>query len=198
MGFVPHLALGALVLLGAGCSSPPQPIAPARAAVSGDTARFGSGPVALSVDGRHVVLQLKRPARAWFFNAHPGGWVDLLTIRSVPEGRSEIVVPYTAVDRRGGAYAASDVFTSVTTRRDLDRMGTPLAHGRVRTRDALLVVVHDGTVAPDPHVDGGGYRFFRVVDDADPASVPEVMFRSRPGVAWASYMIRPPAPAPRR
>jgi hypothetical protein len=208
-------APAALAIAAACASRPLQPVAPSRISAVGSMEQFGAGAVAMSGDGRYVVMELAMTARVAFFNAHPDGWLELLDTRTVRRGRTEISLPLNALERTGGsafgAAPANPSMQNCTTRPGINttergtarrnclaqnaaeeaRRGAVLSPSpRVRFRDALLIVVWDQARDPDPPPGDLSYEQFRVPGgSAVYRAVPEIMFRTRV-TSWAAYFIR--------
>lgn len=151
------------------------PVDPSRYQVAGDTGVFGPGPVAISADGREMVIELTRAANVWFYNAHPNGWVELLRSDALRPGRTAVSIPWNALDARGLATAV---------------MGGLIEHPRLRYRDALVVVMWERGVNIEPQtIAGGSFAQFQSPRATDPAAVPIMMFGDR-RVRWISYSFR--------
>lgn len=149
------------------CSRGPAPLAPDRIVAAGDTGQFGSGPVAMTSDGRHIVMELKEGSNAWFFNISNEGWADLIDRRPLPAGRTEVALP------RSLLYAG----------RNVTRTGT--SRTRLLRREALLIVVWPRGVEPAPTFNTN----HQLVDEIQPQfEVPEVMFDGR-RTSWASWLL---------
>ena len=165
------------LLLLAACSRGPAGLAPESMAVAGDTGQFGA-PVAMTRDGRHVVMDLKEGSNVWFFNVSPEGWADLLHARPLPAGRSEVALP------RAGINTTNPMGTGGRGRADIHRRAT-MTRTRLLRRDALLIVVWPRGVDPAPTFNTNHL----LVDLQQPQfEVPEMMFEGR-RTAWASYLL---------
>jgi hypothetical protein len=140
--------------------------------MAGDTGAFGPGLVAITADGRNVVVELKRPGTARFYNVHRDGRVDLLSTTALPRGRTQVSLPLWAGERLSGRRT-----------RQQELVNAMAAHPSQRLREALLLVVWERGTDPDR----GEPRM--LVDPSDPSEVPTVLFGDRP-VLWASYLIR--------
>jgi hypothetical protein len=195
----------ALLMLLTACRGPaPEPLAPQRVRAVGHMAVYGRGPVAMTSDGRYLVLELAQPADARFFNVHADGWVELLGVRSLRRGRTEVSLPLHALERAGGSpfgtparqscrtverVAARGRRSSQVICRDVE--GAP-AHPspRARYRDALLIVLSERAAPVRGRLYPSAFAF-RLADASSPHQlVPELLFPGLP-VSWAAYLIPP-------